>query len=308
IVLHSAFPEKEIEKERGIILDEICSYRDSPSELIFDDFEEQIFDSRLGHNILGKEKILRKIKQKQIIDFYKTNYLPENIVFFIVGNFDFNKIVHWAEKYFTLNNNILNENNYNLKQNNRPTPEIYTSSTQIFKKKTHQIHCIMGNRSYEYNHDNRLIFSLLNNILGGPNMNSLLNLQLREKYALVYQVDANYQPFTDTGVWTVYFGCDKSNAEKCEEIVRRELRKLCTRPLNDNALRKYKLQLFGQMAISDEINENRALNLGRTFLRFGEVKTLTEMRAEIEKITSQQLQSAANEIFNEKEISVLKYC
>ena len=307
IVLHSVFDEKEIEKERAVILDEICSYKDSPSELIFDDFEEQIFNNHLGHNILGTQKTLRKIKSEQIKKFYQTNYLPEKIVFFIVGNFDFTKIVRWTEKYFVFNNNFFIQNNNNLKANFRIKPEFHNPSTKIFKKKTHQVHCILGNVAYSYHHSNRLAFSLLNNILGGPNMNSLLNLELREKHALVYQVDANYQPFTDTGVWTVYFGCDKSNAERCENFVRKQLQKLCDKPLNDNILRKYKLQFFGQVAIANSVNETRALTIGKTFLRFGEVQTFAQFRAEIEKITSQQLQTVANEVFNQKEISVLRY-
>ncbi|MCL1868664.1 MAG: insulinase family protein [Paludibacter sp.] len=306
IILHSVLAENEVEKERAVILDEICSYKDSPSELIFDDFEEQIFDNTLGHNILGAEKILRKIKQKQISDFYQKNYLPEKMAFFIIGNFNLKKIVHWAEKYFVLNDNIFIQNN-NLKQKPRIKPENYIPSTKIFKKRTHQVHCILGNCAYDYHHDNRLAFSLLNNILGGPNMNSLLNLELREKHALVYQVDANYQPFTDTGVWTVYFGCDKNNAEQCENLVRKQLQKLCDKPLNANALKKYKLQLFGQFAISNDVNETRALNIGKTFLRFGSVHTFAQLRTDIEKITSQQLQSVANEVFNQNEMSVLRY-
>ncbi|MDR1653805.1 MAG: insulinase family protein [Prevotellaceae bacterium] len=308
IVLHSTFPEDEIEKERDIILDEICSYHDNPSELIFDDFEEQIFDKYLGHNILGTKKILRKIKRKQITEFYQKNYLPEKMAFFIVGNFEFDKIIRWAEKYFVLNENLFEDKNINLKANSRQKTAIYTPATHIFKKKTHQTHCIFGNRAYKYSHPNYLTFSLLNNILGGPNMNSLLNLQLREKHALVYQVDANYQPFTDTAVWTVYFGCDKNAAEKCDRIVRRELQKLCDKPISNSALHRYKQQFFGQLAIANEINENRALNLGKSLLRFGSVKTLPQLHAEFEKITASQLQTVANEIFNEKQISILKYC
>lgn len=307
IVLHSIFTEKEIEKERAIIFDEICSYKDSPSDLIFDDFEEQIFDNHLGHNILGIEKKLRKIKKNQLTDFYKKNYLPEKTVFFIVGNFDLKKIIRWAEKHFILHNNLFIQNDYYPTTDSRKKSEFYIPSTKNFKKKTHQIHCILGNYAYNYHDVNRLTFSLLNNILGGPNMNSLLNLELREKNALVYQVDSNYQPFTDTGIWTVYFGCDKNNAEKCENLVRKQLQKLCNKPLNNNILQKYKLQFFGQLAIANEHSETRALNIGKTFLRFGSVQTLTEFRTQIEKITSSQLQTVANEVFNQNKLSVLRY-
>jgi predicted Zn-dependent peptidase len=166
---------------------------------------------------------------------------------------------------------------------------------------------MLGNRAFSYTHPDHPAFYLLNNLLGGPNMNSLLNLSLREKSGLVYQVESNYQPFTDSGVWNIYFGCDATDAVRCEKLVMNELKKLREKPIGNKLLKQYKLQLMGQLAISNEANENYALNLGKSFLRYGSVNTLVEIREKIEKITSVQLQRIANEIFSETQISILKY-
>ena len=301
VVLHSTFPENEVEKEREVILDEILSYKDSPAELIFDDFEEQIFgNNSLAHNILGTPKTLKKLSAENLRNFFTTQYQPEKMVFFIVGKLDFNKIIRWTEKYFR-------SENFYKKNNFRQKPNSYLPEIKEIKKKTHQIHCVLGNCAYNYQNSRNLTLILLNNILGGAGMNSLLNLQLREKYALVYQVESNYQPFTDCGLWSVYFACDSKDFTKCEKIIRRELQKLRDKTLNINNLTKYKRQLLGQLAIANETNETRALNLGKSLLRFGEVKSLEKIKTELDKITVEDLQLVANEIFNEKQISILKY-
>jgi predicted Zn-dependent peptidase len=301
VVLNSIFPQREMDKEREIILDEILSYKDSPSELIFDDFEEQLFNNHaLAHNILGCPKFLKKCKTATVLRFFTENYTPEKMIFFLLGDFDFKKIIRWAEKYFIAKNTFSNSKI-------RLIPENFIPENQEFKRKTHQVHYMLGNRAYPFSHPDYLAFYLLNNLLGGTGMNSLLNLSLREKSGLVYQVEANYQPFTDSGVWSVYFGCDAADAARCEKLVMRELKHLREKSLSDKMLKQYKLQLMGQLAISNEINENRALHFGKSFLRFEGVRTLPEIREALEKVTAKKLQDIANEIFNEKEISLLKY-
>jgi len=166
---------------------------------------------------------------------------------------------------------------------------------------------MMGNRSYDLYHPDRMGMYLLNNILGGPGMNSLLNLSLREKHGLVYNVESNYQPFTDTGMWSVYFGCDTENAIRCEQLVYAALQKLCDQPLSENALKKYKLQLMGQMAISSEHKENFALSLGKSFLRYGKIEDLETVKQLIEVITAEKLKEIAIEMFDPNELSVLIY-
>ncbi len=301
IVLHSTFPQKEIEKEVVIILDEIQSYNDNPSELIFDDFEEMIFEHYpIGHNILGRAELLEHYTTADAVSFVSKQYCLQEMVFFALGDLNFKQLIRWAEKY------LQTDNIQNL-QPKRISPANYTPSSRKIEKNTHQVHFMLGNRSYHLYHPNRMGMYLLNNILGGPGMNSLLNLSLREKHGLVYNVESNYQPFTDTGMWSVYFGCDTENATRCEQLVFAELQKLREMPLSENALKKYKLQLMGQMAIANEQKENLALSLGKSILRYGHIANLETIRKRIEAVTAEQLQMIANEVFDVEKLSVLKY-
>jgi len=301
IVLHSTFPQKEIDKEVVIIVDEIQSYNDSPSELIFDDFEELLFANHpIGHNILGKSELLEKYCTVDAVRFVQKHYRPEEMVFFVLGDLDFNQVVRWAEKY-------LKTESSDVRNSERNSPTSYQPAKKEIIKNTHQVHFMLGTRAYDLYHPNRMGMYLLNNILGGPGMNSLLNLSLREKHGLVYNVESNYQPFSDTGMWSVYFGCDSENAARCEQLVYAELQKLREQPLSENALKKYKLQLMGQMAISSENKENLSMSLGKSFLRYGKIDDLEVVKQRIEEITAEKLQEIANEIFNPEQLSVLKY-
>jgi predicted Zn-dependent peptidase len=301
IVLHSTFPQKEIDKEVVIIVDEIQSYNDSPSELIFDDFEELLFANHpIGHNILGKSELLEKYSTVDAVRFVQKHYRPEEMVFFVLGDLDFNQVVRWAEKY-------LKTESSDVRNSERNSPTSYQPAKKEIIKNTHQVHFMLGTRAYDLYHPNRMGMYLLNNILGGPGMNSLLNLSLREKHGLVYNVESNYQPFSDTGMWSVYFGCDSENAARCEQLVYAELQKLREQPLSENALKKYKLQLMGQMAISSENKENLSMSLGKSFLRYGKIDDLEVVKQRIEEITAEKLQEIANEIFNPEQLSVLKY-
>jgi predicted Zn-dependent peptidase len=301
IVLNSTFPQKEIDKEVVIIVDEIQSYNDSPSELIYDDFEEILFANHpIGHNILGKTELLEKYTTEDAIRFVQKHYHPEEMVFFATGDLNFNQLTRWAEKY-------LKTDPGKEPKPTRVAPEIHQSERRETTKNTHQVHFMLGNRAYDLNHPKRMGMYLLNNILGGPGMNSLLNLSLREKHGLVYNVESNYQPFTDTGLWSVYFGCDTENAARCEQLVMTELQKLREQHMPENTLKKYKLQLMGQMAIASEQKENLALSLGKSFLRYGKIDDMEVVKEHINAVTSEQLHEIANEIFNPEQLSVLKY-
>lgn len=303
MTLHSTFPQKELEKEREVILDEIASYHDNPSELIFDDFEELIFKGHpLGHNILGNAKLLKKMNSESISNFVKRCYQSHQMVVFVVGNLNFEHFVKWCEEYFVSES----AENINEKQKRNP-PEQYRAEKLKLKKKTHQIHSVIGNRCFDLYHPDRLSMYLLNNILGGPGMNSLLNLSLREKHGLVYTAESNYQPFTDSGWWCVYYACDERNDEKCEQLVLEQLQKIVDRPLPESKLRKYKQQLIGQMTVSRENTENLALSLGKSYLRFEKVEEMEEIKKQLENIQPKDLQYIAQEIFNEEQLSVLKY-
>ena len=301
IAFHSTFPQKEIEKEVVIIIDEIQSYNDNPSELIFDDFEEQIFAHHpIGHNILGKPELLEQYSTSDAETFVKKHYKPEDMVFFVLGDLNFDQLIRMGEKY-------LKKETFIKGPVLRTPPTSYQPIRKEIDKNTHQVHFMLGNRCYDLYHPDRLAMYLLNNILGGPGMNSLLNLSLREKHGLVYNVESNYQPFTDTGMWSVYFGCDTENATHCEQLVMAELQKLREVQLSDNALKKYKLQLVGQMAISSEQKENFALSLGKSFMRYGKIEDLEVVKQRIDAITAEKLQEIAMDMFDPKDLSVLIY-
>jgi len=301
IVLHSVFPQKEIDKEVVIIVDEIQSYNDSPSELIYDDFEDLVFNGHaIGHNILGKQELLLKYTTEDALNFVGKQYQPDEMVFFATGNLNFKQLVRWAEKYLLVSKS--GETRFE-----RLAPDLYLPAKKVVEKDTHQVHFMLGNRAYHMLHPDRLVLYLLNNILGGPGMNSLLNLSLREKHGLVYNVESNYQPFTDTGVWNVYFGCDPENADKCEQLVYTELQKMREQLVPEKALKKYKLQLLGQMAIASENKESLALNIGKSYMRYGKIYEQDELRNQLESISAEDLQRVAREIFNPEQFSVLKY-
>lgn len=301
VIFHSKFPKEELKKEIVIVQDEIQSYNDSPSELIFDDFEELLFDNNsMAHNILGTKKHLKEFSSEKLNSFFKTHYVPNEMVFFSVGNIKFDKLIDLCKTYFSISDSQINVSK-------RITPIIQPLPYKTIKRKTNQVHCLIGNEAYSFHHQDRIALYLLNNILGGPGMSSLLNLSLREKHGLVYTVESNYQPFTDTGWWSVYFGTDAENAEKCENLVKTELKKLCENKLSDKKLKQYKVQLMGQMAISSENKENMALSLGKSILRYGRFDSLEEIKEKINKITAEQLHRVANEIFDVEKLHILKY-
>ena len=301
LIQHSTFPEAEVEKELVVIQDEIKSYKDIPAELIYDDFEEMLFDSNpMAHNVLGKNENLETFTAKDALEFYHTFYQPENMVFFSVGNTDLKKIIRWVNRYFNFQKN-------GFADHVRTAPQIPVKQHKIVSRDTHQVHCLMGARSYDIYHPERMTMYLLNNILGGPGMNSLLNLSLRERNGLVYTVESTFQPFTDCGWWGIYFGTDPENAVKCERLVQRELTKLCENKISESKLKKYKLQLMGQLAIAAENKENIALSLGKSYMRYGKFDNNEQIRKKVEAITSERLLSVAQEMFDVKNLTLLKY-
>ncbi|HQB27866.1 MAG TPA: pitrilysin family protein [Paludibacter sp.] len=300
IVFHSTFPQKEIDKEKTVILDEIQSYNDNPSELIFDDFEDIVFDYPIGHNILGKPELLEKYQAEDIRQFVQKFYLPQEMVFFVLGNVKETKLIKWAEKYLM---DAANRKNGYV----RSSPSAYIPKHKAFNKETHQLHHMLGNRVYDIHHPNRIGLYLLNNIVGGPCMSSLLNLSLREKHGLAYNVDSVYQPMTDTGIWSVYFGCDEENFKKCEKLAKQVLRKLRDEKISEHQLKKYKVQIIGQLAIMMENKENQAINLGKSLLRYGKVDSLDKINDSVQSITAEKLQEIACEVFDEDNLSTLTY-
>ena len=303
IVFFSTFPQHEIDKEVEVIIDEIQSYEDSPAELIFDDFEELIFPNHpLGRNILGKPNLLRGFQSANALCFTNRYYRPDNMVFFIQGDVDFKKVVRTMEKLTSTLNFPNSDSDYI-----RTSPLPYVPANLTLHKDTHQAHIMIGGRGYNAYDERRTGLYLLNNILGGPGMNSRLNVSLREKKGLVYNVESNLTSYTDTGTFCIYFGCDLEDADYCISLVHKELKKLCDKPLTSSQLAAAKKQIIGQIGVASDNFENNALDMAKCFLHYGKFEEREEVFRRIEALTAIQLQEIANEVFTESYLSTLTY-
>jgi predicted Zn-dependent peptidase len=302
IVFNSTFPQNEIEKEVEVIIDEIQSYEDSPAELIFDDFEELIFpDHPLGRNILGKPEQLRNFRSEDALRFVNRYYKPDNLIFFVQGNLDFNRIVRSMEKV-TAGIPFSTTENYT-----RQAPGPYHPRQVVLHKDTHQAHVMIGGRGYNAYDERRTGLYLLNNILGGPGMNSRLNVALREKRGLVYSVESNLTAYTDTGTFCIYFGCDLKDTDRCIELVQKELRNLRKQPLTTSRLNAAKKQIIGQIGVASDNFESNALDMAKSFLHYKQYEAKEKLFQRIESLTASYLQDIANEMFDENYLSTLIY-
>ena len=301
IVFHSTFPQREIEKETEVIIDEIQSYEDNPSELIFDDFEDLIFRGHpLGRNILGNPEQLKQFRSEDAAAFTAHFYHPNNMVFFVLGNLSFKKVVLMAKK-------LLADIPATPVHYGRTPPPLYVPEHLVVHKDTHQAHVMIGSRGYNAYDDKRTALYLLNNVLGGPGMNSRLNVSLRERRGLVYNVEANLTSYTDTGVFCIYFGTDPEDADRCIGLVHKELKKLRDSKLSSSQLNAAKKQIIGQIGVAGDNFENNALDMGKTFLHYGKFEGSEEVFKRIEMLTAEHLWDIANEMFDENYLSTLIY-
>jgi len=303
LFFHSTFPSEEIEKERDVILDEINSYEDSPSELIFDDYEDLLFAHHpIGRKILGTPECLKSIGHDSFVDFYNRNYTADRIVFFSQSPIPLKKWRKLVEKHIgklvpvAATSPLVSE---------KPMPR--TGFSEKIEKDTHQSHVVYGNRNYEFNHPNRIGMYLLNNILGGPGMNSRLNVSLRERSGLVYSVESSVTSYTDSGLFTIYFGTDPEQTDRCFSLVEKELKKLREQTLTTLQLNAAQKQLFGQMMISSEQKENGTLTMGKSMLHFNRFDSMDEVAAKVMRYTPALLREIANEILDPAALSMLIY-
>ena len=301
IVFHSTFPQHEIDKEVEVIIDEIQSYEDSPSELIFDDFEELLFPNHpLGRNILGKPDLLHQFKSEDALRFTSRYYRPENMIFFVQGNVDFKRVVRLVEKSTA-------DLTSNIGTYTRKHPDIYIPQNLTLHRDTHQAHVMIGSRGYDAHNEKRTALYLLNNILGGPGMNSRLNVSLRERSGLVYNVEANLTSYTDTGVFCIYFGTEHDDVDRCMRLVKKELKKLCDKPLSIAQLAAAKKQIIGQIGVARDNAESTALGMAKTFLHYNKMDDPQEVFQRIEALTTKELWEVSNEMFAENQLSTLIY-
>jgi predicted Zn-dependent peptidase len=301
IFINSTFPEKELIKEKDVIIDEINSYKDSPSEQIFDDFEELVYKNHpIGRNILGTPESLKSFNRNDILNFIQSNYHTDNVVFCSVGDIKFDKIKQLFDKFFR-------SIKPNFRTENREKFDIYIPERKIIETDNFQAHCVIGNLAYSLKDEKRTTLSLLNNILGGPSMNSRLNMMLREKHGFAYTVESSFNAYSDTGLFNIYFGSDKSNIDRSIQLIMKELKKLKTQKLRNSQLHIAKKQIEGQIAISADSKSNRMFTIGESFLFYDEVDSIKTLFERIEKITASEILEIANEIFQEDKLSTLIY-
>jgi predicted Zn-dependent peptidase len=301
ITQNSVFPEKEITKEKEVIFDEIQSYRDSPAEQIHDDFESQVFRNHpLGRNILGEAASMRKVKKAALKEFVGKHYKGRNVVFSCSGNISSRRLKQLAEKHLSAYGKVNGENT-------RKPFAGYRPSVFREKKTTHQAHCLLGNQAYAAGHKNRIALILLNNLLGGPAMNSRLNLGIREKFGITYTLESNYTSYSDSGIFSIYFGTDPTHLDQTLSLVHKELKKLKDRKLTDIQLQAAKEQHCGQVTLAAESSMNLVINHARNVLLFDKTDSLAYWLKKIKAIPSSQLLEIANEVFDETKLSMLLF-
>jgi predicted Zn-dependent peptidase len=304
IIFNSEFSENQISKEREVILDEINSYDDSPAELIFDDFENLMFEGHeIGHYILGYQETLNSFKSDNILNFVNRQYKMENMVLFSFGKTPFEKVIKQAEKHFAFKKNVFGALNTEVKK--RLSPGYLKPISRVIQKNTTQSHVVLGWKTMNMYNPDKYVLYLLNSVLGGGSMNSRLNSSLREKHGLVYNVESNHTLYTDTGFLSIYYACDPKNREKCRKLINKEIKRLMTKELTPMQLTVVKRQLMGQMGISAENNESNSLVMAKSFLHFNQSSSLDIIFSKINNVTSAQILEMANEIFNTGEFELV---
>lgn len=299
ITFHSEFPDYQIEKERGVILEEMAMYNDSPDDSLQDEFESIVYkDHPMGMNILGKPETVNSFTKRDFLHFFKNHLGTDKIAFSVVGNISLDQVERVARKYL---DGLIRKK----AQARRKRFKVYKPREHILQRTVKQAKCAIGRDAYPIMNENRIPLFLLVNILGGPGMNSRLNLALREKYGFVYSIDAHYIPYTDTGMFAVFFGTEPKQLDRCINLVKKELNRFCEKPLTDRQLASAKEQMKGQLAMAEENNLNLMLSMGRSVLDLGRVPSLEEIYYQIDEIDSLKLRDVAQEIFDETTMSYL---
>jgi len=301
LFFHSVFPEHELEKEKGVIIDEMASYLDSPEEAILDDFEDQLFQGHaLGHNILGTEDDLSGLTRSDIQTFIRENYHTHQIIVGIAGNYTRRKVIALASR-------TLGAVPETTGHHNRKPPGMVTVFHANIPKPINQTHYILGGPAYSVHHANKVGLLLLNNLLGGMGMTARLNLVVREKHGIAYTIESNYTPLSDTGIFHIYLGTDAEKTDKALRLVRGELRKLRDQQLGALQLHQAKEKFKGQIALAEENRLSLIISLAKSWMDDGRVQTLGEVFAEIDRVEAPQLLHIANEMLSEENLSSLSF-
>jgi predicted Zn-dependent peptidase len=301
IIFHSNFPKQELVKEKEVVVEEINSYKDSPSDLIFDEFDQDLFKGHpLGNDILGTIQQVQSINRSDVISFVKKHYVPEKMVISSIGNYSLKKLFSYLEKYFESSSDY-------VQTQKRNRPKQVSTKNKTIKKELNQSHTILGGRGCSVDHPFKNSLLLANNLLGGPAMNSRLNLNIRERFGLTYMLESNCAIYSDCGSFSIYFATDPKSTYRVERLVKKELLKLCEKSLGTIQLSQSKKQVKGHLVISMESNLGVMLSNGKSKLLFNKVDTLDEILENFEKISTHQILEVANEIMHPEKLFNLTY-
>ncbi len=302
MVFHSLFDSKELEKEKEVVIDEINSYKDSPSELIFDEFEELLFEgSSLGRNILGDKRSVKRLKSEDLQRFCKNNYRTDNMVFALSSSLSDKQFKGLCERVFA-----------NLPQREPVvSSRIKTKPVERFevvrKKRVAQLHAVIGGYAPSLFSGDRLVAALLINIIGGPSALSRMNMTLREKYGITYNAEAAYCPFSDSGLYTLYFSCDSSRKERAEQLLFKELAVFTAGIISEAKLSRYKRQFIGQLLIANQSAEGAMMAVAKSLLLYGGCESTSSIVAKINAISTADIHRVASMMFAPENIYKLIY-
>ncbi|MDY5969911.1 MAG: pitrilysin family protein [Bacteroidales bacterium] len=302
LIFHATFPQHEIDLEKEVVIEEIDAYQDSPIEQIADDYEELAYAGHpLAHDILGNKRNVRRFSSQHLSDFLRHNYTTPRMVISVVGDVEFRRLVRLCEKYF-------GAYPATVSAADRSTPPTFRHFNQTKRRRNHQMHVMAGCPAYDAYDPRRVPFSLLCNLLGGPAMNSRLNMSIREHAGFCYTIESQYTPFSDTGLFTVYAGIDAGARDQYIEKLMKELDKVCSSPLTPLQLHAAQQQFIGQMAITSDLALNEMQSIGKSYMVYDKVDTLEEMQQEVLAVTSGQIIEVARDLFAPENFSFLFEC
>jgi predicted Zn-dependent peptidase len=301
IVFHSTFPEDELEKEKGVILDEIASYQDQPEEAIYDDFEDLMFAGHpMGRNILGSAESVASLQKSDIKKFIAENYHTDKIVVAVIGNYSLNQVVKVGAKHYS-------DIPENLHKRQRVVPVKLPVFEQVQSRPIAQAHTVLGCQAYSLHDNLKTGLLLLNNHFGGTGMSSVLNLQIREKYGIAYTIESGFSPLTDTGIFTLYFGTDIEKVDKARTLIDKEFRKLREKPLTDIQLQKAKNKFIGQIALGEENRIGLIISMAKSLLEYDRIDDLETVFKKIQSVTTNEAATICTEILDERNLSSLTF-
>jgi len=292
IVFNHRITDKALQLEKSVVIDEIKATKDSPSELIFDEFDQLLFPNHpLGRNTLGATQSVNRLTKTDVERFIARNYHPAQMVISSVGNIPFQRLIDIVEKYF---GGVVSKPQTPIA---RTAPAAYIPFRKGTGKKNHQSHCVIGTICDSSDRKFRVAMAMLANLLGGPGMNTRLNMSLRERHGWVYHVEASYTPYSDAGVFQIYFASDRSKTEKCVLQIEKELDRLKKNPLTKEQMKKLQLQVMGQLAIASDYNDARMLSAGKSMMMFGRVDDFHDICKQISEVDAGRLCEIANKVF-----------